>query len=135
DLDPTDEVKICKWAMEKFKTDLIFIEKFPQKKRPFYVMDNAENPKLTETFDLLFAGKEIASGSLRIHDCDEQAAKIKRFGLDEAQYAPYLDIFLCGMPPHGGAAIGLERLVMQLLGLDDIRQATLFPRDLHHITP
>ncbi|MBQ3471374.1 MAG: aspartate--tRNA(Asn) ligase [Clostridia bacterium] len=135
DLDPTDEVKICKWAREKFKTDLIFIEKFPQKKRPFYVMGSKGNPKLTETFDLIFDGKEIASGSLRLNDYDELTVKIKRMGIDEAQYAPYLDMFLCGMPPHGGAAIGLERLVMQLLGLDDIRQASLFPRDLHHITP
>ena len=135
DLDPTDEAKICRCAREEYGTDLIFIEQFPRKKRPFYAMDNAENPKLTETFDLLFAGKEIATGSLRIHDCDEQAAKIKRFGLDEAQYAPYLDIFRYGIPPHGGAAIGLERLVMQLLNLEDIRQASLFPRDLHHIRP
>ena len=135
DLDPTDEVKICRWAKEAHNTDLIFIEKFPRKKRPFYAMDNAENPKLTETFDLLFAGKEIASGGQRIHDYDEQAAKIKRFDFDEEQYAPYLEIHRYGMPPHGGAAIGLERFVMQLLGLDDIRQASLFPRDLHHIRP
>lgn len=135
DLDPTDEVKICKWAREQHKTDLIFIEKFPQEKRPFYVKDSKENPKLTESFDLLFSGREIASGSLRIHDYDELTAKIKRIGFDEAQYALYLEIFRCGMPPHGGAAVGLERFLMQLLDLADIRQASLFPRDLHHITP
>lgn len=135
DLDPTDEVKLCKWAKETYNSDFIFVEKFPQKKRPFYAMDNAENPALTETFDLLFAGKEIASGGQRIHDYDEQAAKIKHFGLNEEQYAPYLEIHRYGMPPHGGAGMGLERFVMQLLGLDDIRQASLFPRDLHHLQP
>lgn len=135
DLDPTDEVKLCKWAKENHGSEFIFVERFPGLKRPFYAMDNKDDPKLAESFDLLFRGLEITTGGQRIHDYDEQVAKLKRYKVEPEELGAYLDIHKYGMPPHGGLGIGLERLVMKLLGLENIRQASLFPRDLHHLDP
>ena len=135
DLDPTDEVKLCKWAKENYDSDFIFIEKFPGLKRPFYAMDSKNDPKLAESFDLLFRGLEITTGGQRIHDYDEQLEKLRRYKVEPEELGAYLDIHRYGMPPHGGLGIGLERLVMKLLDLENIRQASLFPRDLHHLDP
>lgn len=135
DLDPTDEVKLCIWAKENHGSEFIFVEKFPGLKRPFYAMDNKDDPKLAESFDLLFRGLEITTGGQRIHDYDEQVAKLKRYKAEPEDLGAYLDIHKYGMPPHGGLGIGLERLVMKLLDLENIRQASLFPRDLHHLDP
>ena len=135
DLDPTDEVKLCEYAKHEFDSDFIFITKFPGSKRPFYAMDSPEDPKLAESFDLLFRGLEITTGGQRIHDYKEQLEKLKRYNIEPEELGAYLDIHKYGMPPHGGLGIGLERLVMKLLGLENIRQASLFPRDLHHLDP
>ena len=135
DLDPTDEVKLCKWAQENHGSEFVFVEKFPGLKRPFYAMDSKDDPKLAESFDLLFRGLEITTGGQRIHDYDEQVEKLKRYKVEPEELGAYLDIHRYGMPPHGGLGIGLERLVMKLLGLDNIRHASLFPRDLHHLDP
>lgn len=135
DLDPTDEVKLCEYAKEKYDSDFIFIEKFPGLKRPFYAMDSKDDPKLAESFDLLFRGLEITTGGQRIHDYDEQIAKLKRYHIEPEELGAYLEIHKYGMPPHGGLGIGLERLVMKLLGLANIREASLFPRDIHHLDP
>lgn len=135
DLDPTDEVKLCRYAKENYNSEFIFIEKFPGLKRPFYAMDSKDDPKLAESFDLLFRGLEITTGGQRIHDYSELLAKMKRYGMEENELGAYTDIFKYGMPPHGGLGIGLERLVMKLLNLSNIREASLFPRDLHHLDP
>lgn len=135
DLDPTDEVKLCEYAKENFDSEFIFVEKFPGLKRPFYAMDSKEDPKLAESFDLLFRGLEITTGGQRIHDYDEQVAKLKRYRIEPEELGAYIDIHKYGMPPHGGLGIGLERLVMKLLGLANIREASLFPRDIHHLDP
>lgn len=135
DLDPTDEVKLCKYAKENFDSEFIFVEKFPGLKRPFYAMDSKEDPKLAESFDLLFRGLEITTGGQRIHDYAEQVAKLKRYHVEPEELGAYIDIHRYGMPPHGGLGIGLERLVMKLLGLNNIREASLFPRDIHHLDP
>lgn len=135
DLDPTDEVKLCKWAEENHGSEFIFVEKFPGLKRPFYAMDSKDDPKLAESFDLLFRGLEITTGGQRIHDFDEQMEKLARYKVNPEELGAYIDIHRYGMPPHGGLGIGLERLVMKLLGLENIRQASLFPRDLHHLDP
>ncbi len=135
DLDPSDEVRLCEYAKEKYSSDFIFITKFPGLKRPFYAMDSKDDPKLAESFDLLFRGLEITTGGQRIHDYNEQIEKMKRYGMEPDDLKSYLDIHKYGMPPHGGLGIGLERLVMKLLGLPNIRQASLFPRDLHHLDP
>lgn len=135
DLDPTDEVKLCEYAKNHFNSEFIFVEKFPGLKRPFYAMDSKDDPKLAESFDLIFRGLEITTGGQRIHDYAEQLAKLKRYNIDPSELGVYTDIHKYGMPPHGGLGIGLERIVMKLLGLDNIRQASLFPRDIHHLDP
>lgn len=135
DLDPTDEVKLCEYAKEKYDSEFIFIAKFPGLKRPFYAMDSPEDPKLAESFDLLFRGLEITTGGQRIHDYDMQIAKLARYNIQPEELESYLQIHKYGMPPHGGLGIGLERVVMKLLGLENIKQASLFPRDMHHLDP
>lgn len=135
DLDPTDEVKLCRYAKENYNSDFIFVTKFPGAKRPFYAMDSADDPKLAESFDLLFRGLEITTGGQRIHKYEKQIEKLKRYNIEPEELGAYLDIHKYGMPPHGGLGIGLERLVMKLLNLENIRQASLFPRDLHHLEP
>ncbi|AUS95060.1 aspartate--tRNA(Asn) ligase [Clostridium thermosuccinogenes] len=135
DLEPEDEVKLCNYAKEKFGSEFIFITHFPAAKRPFYAMNDPENDKLALSFDLLFRGLEITTGGQRIHNYKEQVAKMQKMGLNPDDFRTYLDIFKYGMPPHGGLGIGLERLVMKLLDLQNIRQASLFPRDLTHLDP
>lgn len=135
DLDPTDEVKLCEYAKEKYDSEFIFVTRFPGLKRPFYAMDSREDPKLAESFDLLFRGLEITTGGQRIHDYNEQVAKLTRYNIQPEELESYLAIHKYGMPPHGGLGIGLERVVMKLLELDNIRQASLFPRDMHHLDP
>lgn len=135
DLDPTDEAKLCEYAKENYDSEFIFVEKFPGLKRPFYAMDSKDDTKLAESFDLLFRGLEITTGGQRIHDYDEQVTKLKRYNIEPEELGSYMDIHRYGMPPHGGLGIGLERLVMKLLGLSNIREASLFPRDIHHLDP
>lgn len=135
DLDPSDEVKLCEYAREQCDSEFIFVEKFPGLKRPFYAMDSKDDPKLAESFDLLFRGLEITTGGQRIHDYDEQIEKLKRYHIEPEELGAYTDIHKYGMPPHGGLGIGLERVVMKLLGLSNIREASLFPRDIHHLDP
>lgn len=135
DLDPMDEVRLCEYAKEKYDSEFIFVTKFPGLKRPFYAMDSPEDPKLAESFDLLFRGLEITTGGQRIHDYDMQVEKLARYNIEPEELSSYLSIHKYGMPPHGGLGIGLERVVMKLLNLDNIKQASLFPRDLHHLDP
>ncbi len=135
DLDPTDEVKLCDYAKEQFNSEFIFVEKFPGLKRPFYAMDSKDDPKLAESFDLLFRGLEITTGGQRIHDYNEQVEKLRRYHIEPEELGSYIDIHRYGMPPHGGLGIGLERVVMKFLGLSNIREASLFPRDIHHLDP
>lgn len=135
DLDPSDEVKLCEYAKEKYGSEFIFVTKFPGAKRPFYAMDTPEDPKLAESFDLLFRGLEITTGGQRIHDYNMQVEKLARYGIEPEELESYLMIHKYGMPPHGGLGIGLERLTMKMLDLENIKQASLFPRDIHHLDP
>ncbi len=98
-------------------------------------MDDPEDKKFTLSFDLLFHGLEVTTGGQRIHDYHELKEKIAARGMEEAGMEQYLDTFKHGMPPHGGLGIGLERLTMQLLGEENVREATLFPRDLNRLEP
>jgi nondiscriminating aspartyl-tRNA synthetase len=135
DFEPEDEVRICEYVKEKFGSDFVFITHYPSATRAFYTMDDPENPKLSLSFDLLFKGLEITSGAQRIHGYGEQVAKMQRMGLNPEDFKSYLDAHKYGLPPHGGLGIGLERLVMKFLGLPNIRQASLFPRDITHLDP
>lgn len=135
DLDPEDEVKLCNYAKEHYGSEFVFVTHFPSAKRPFYAMDDPNDSKLALSFDLLFRGLEITTGGQRIHDYNQQIEKMMQMGLDPEHFSSYLDIHKYGMPPHGGLGIGLERLVMKLLDLKNVRRASLFPRDLNHIDP
>lgn len=135
DLDPEHEKLICEYASKNLKSEFIFITKYPVKKRPAYTMPDKKNPQVTDSFDLLFRGLEITTGGQRIHDYNMLVDNMKKFGLNTADFGFYLDIFKFGMPPHGGLAIGLERLTARLLNLPNVKEATLFPRDLTRLTP
>lgn len=135
DLDPEDEVNLGKYAKEKFDSDFIFVTHFPSSKPPFYAMNSREDPKEAYKFDLLFRGLEITSGGQRIHDYDEQVEKLKAQGLDPEDFKSYLDAHKYGLPPHGGLGIGLERLLMKLLGKSNIRETSMFPRDINRLIP
>ncbi len=133
DLAPQDEVDICKWALEKYHSDLVTITHFPTKKRAFYTMPDPQNPELSLSYDLLFRGVEILSGSQRIHEYDKLVSAIKDRGMDPENFAMYLQAFLYGMPPEGGFSFGLERMTRNILGLENIREASLFPRDMERV--
>lgn len=133
DLDPEGEKLICKYAKEKLGCEFIFLTHYPRKKRPMYTMPCGENE--THSFDLLFRGIEITTGGQRIHEYDMLMDNIKYKGLNPEKYHSYTSIFKYGMPKHGGLAIGLERITMQILGLENVREASLIPRDRTRLTP
>ncbi len=135
DLEPEDEVNLCKYAKETYGSDFIFVTHFPSAKPPFYAMNSREDSRFAYKFDLLFRGLEITSGGQRIHDYDEQVAKMKAQGLNPADFESYLESHKYGLPPHGGLGIGLERFVMKLLGLSNVRHASMFPRDINRLLP
>lgn len=129
DLSPAAERELCRYVSEKFGTDLIFITDWKTIKRPFYSYPSDDNPELTNTFDLLCAGTEITSGGQRRHTYASMIEGIQSKGMDPGNFEDYLSIFKCGMPPHGGFGMGLERLTMTILRLKNIREASLFPSD------
>lgn len=133
DLDPEGEKLICKYAKEKYRCDFIFLTNYPKRKRPMYTMPFEEQG--TRSFDLLFKGVEITTGGQRINDYNMLIKSIENKGLNPKNYESYTDIFRYGMPKHGGLAIGLERITAQLLNLENVREASLIPRDRTRITP
>ncbi len=135
DLDPEDEVMICDYAKAHWGSEFVFITHFPASKRPFYAMNDKKDSRFALSFDLLFRGLEITTGGQRIHDYHEQVEKMKEMGMDPEDLKHYLNIHKYGMPPHGGLGIGLERFVMKLLDLANVRQASMFPRDVHRLEP
>lgn len=135
DLEPEEELLIGQYAKEEWQSDFVFVTHYPSKKRPFYAMDDSEDDRFTLSFDLLFRGLEVTTGGQRIHDYTMLTEKLKKRGMSEEGMEQYLDTFKHGMPPHGGLGIGLERLAMQLLGEENVRETTLFPRDLSRLEP
>ena len=135
DLEPEEEHLISQYAKEEWGSDFVFVTHYPSKKRPFYAMDDPKDPRYTLSFDLLFRGMEITTGGQGIHDYQMLAEKIKARGMSQEGMEQYLDTFKHGMPPHGGIGIGLERLTMKLIGEDNVRETTLFPRDLSRLEP
>lgn len=135
DLEPEEEQLISKLFKEKYNSDFVFVTHYPVKKRPFYAMDDPSDPKYTLSFDLLFRGMEITTGGQRIHNYEDQVAKMISKGLDPADFEGYLMIHKYGMPPHGGLGMGLERLCMKLLDESNVRVASMFPRDMSRLTP
>ena len=131
DMAPEHERGICEWALKEHGSDFVFITRFPTEARAFYTM-SAEG-KLSRGFDLLFRGLEINSGAQRIHDYNEMVARIKERGLDPKKFSFYLQAFKYGMPPHGGCSTGLERFTMKMLELENVKEASAFPRDMNRI--
>ena len=135
DLEPEEEHLIGQYFKEEYNADFVFVTHYPSKKRPFYAMDDPQDTTFTLSFDLLFRGLEITTGGQRIHDYRMLTEKIAARGMTEEGMEDYLSAFKYGMPPHGGLGIGLERLTMQLIGEDNVRETTLFPRDLNRLEP
>lgn len=133
DLDPEGEKQICEYAAEHLQSEFLFLTHYPRHKRPMYAMPAEET--LTHSFDLLFRGLEITTGGQRIHNYNQLKESIEARGLNSESFKDYLEVFRFGMPPHGGLAIGLERLTAQLLGFRNVREVTLFPRDRDRIRP
>ena len=135
DLEPEEEELIGRYFKEEYDSDFVFVTHYPSKKRPMYAMDDPEDERYTLSFDLLFRGLEITTGGQRIHDYNKLIEKIEKRGMSTEGMDQYLDTFKYGMPPHGGLGIGLERLTMQLLGEENVREACLFPRDMTRLEP
>ncbi|MBI4427440.1 MAG: aspartate--tRNA(Asn) ligase [Candidatus Magasanikbacteria bacterium] len=133
DLEPNEEKWICEYAKKKFQSDFVFVTHYPTVKRPMYTYPDETDPEFTKSFDLLFRGVEVTTGGQRINDYDQLVANIKKWGLKPEKFEFYLEAFKYGMPPEGGLAIGLERMTAKLLDIDNIKYATLFPRDLNRI--
>lgn len=133
DLGPQDEIDICNWSKEKHHSDLVTITHFPTLKRAFYTMPDPHNPEYSLSYDLLFRGVEILSGSQRINEYQQLVDIIKKRGMDPKAFEIYLQAFRYGMPPEGGFSFGLERLTMKVLELPNIREASLFPRDMERV--
>ena len=133
DLDPEGEKLISKYVKENYGCDFVFLTHYPRKKRPMYTMPCGEVE--THSFDLLFKGLEITTGGQRIHSYDQLVENMRYKGLNPDKYESYTSVFKYGMPKHGGLAIGLERITMQLLGLDNVREASLIPRDRSRLVP
>lgn len=135
DLEPEEERLIGELFKEDYGSDFVFVTHYPVKKRPFYAMDDPEDPKYTLSFDLLFRGLEITTGGQRIHDYNEQVKKMIFKGLYPEDFESYLMLHKYGVPPHGGLGMGLERLVMRLLNEKNIRSTSMFPRDTTRLNP
>lgn len=133
DLEPEDERWLCEYAREELGSDFIFITHYPVSKRPFYTYEDEADPGFTKSFDLLFRGVEITTGGQRIHNIDVLQEKLKAKGMDPENFSFYLETFKYGIPPHGGWGTGLERLTAKFCGLHNVKEATLFPRDMNRI--
>ncbi|XP_015608905.1 aspartate--tRNA ligase, cytoplasmic [Cephus cinctus] len=135
DLSTPDEKLLGKLVRAKYGTDFYILDKYPLAVRPFYTMPDPNNPKASNSYDMFMRGEEIISGAQRIHDPDFLTERAKYHGIDLDKIKAYIDAFRYGCPPHAGGGIGMERVVMLYLGLDNIRKVSMFPRDPKRLTP
>jgi nondiscriminating aspartyl-tRNA synthetase len=135
DLSPQGERWLGEWASEQLGSDFLYVTGYPMSKRPFYTHPDPARPGYSNSFDLIFRGTELVTGGQRLHRYADYLAALGRAGLPVEPFESYLEAFRYGMPPHGGFAIGLERLLMQLTGVPNIRLAATFPRDVARLTP
>ena len=135
DLAPQDERWLGEWARAEFGSDFLFVTGYPMRKRPFYTHPDPARPEYSNSADLLFRGTELMTGGQRLHRYEDYLAALAERGISPEPFRDYLEAFRYGMPPHGGFAIGLERLLMQLIDLPSVKLATLFPRDLSRLRP
>jgi nondiscriminating aspartyl-tRNA synthetase len=135
DLAPEHERALGAWALAEHGSDFVAVEGYPMTKRPFYTHPEPGDERWSNSFDLLFRGLELVTGGQRLHRATAYDTALRARGEDPADYAAYLQAFRHGMPPHGGFAIGLERWVGRLVEAANVREVTLFPRDLHRLEP
>jgi nondiscriminating aspartyl-tRNA synthetase len=135
DLSPQDERWLGEWARAEHGSDFLFVTAYPMAKRPFYTHPDPEAPQYSNSFDLLFRGTELVTGGQRLHRYEAYLAALAAAKMPVEPFESYLEAFRFGMPPHGGFAIGLERLLMQLTGAANLRLTTLFPRDMNRLAP
>jgi nondiscriminating aspartyl-tRNA synthetase len=135
DLAPAHERALGDWALAEHRSDVVVVHGYPTAHRAFYSHPDPEEPRWSRSFDLLFRGLELVSGAQRLHRYDDYVRTLEERGYPYAPYASYVEAFRRGIPPHGGFAIGLERWVARLTGAANIREVTLFPRDLHRLAP
>jgi len=133
DLNPEQERRLCEIIKEETGSDFVYVYGYPTKAKPFYVYPNPENPEFNEGMDLLCRGVEWLSGGRRINDYQQLMSHVEQWGMDPKKIEMFLEAFRYGAPPEGGFAFGAERMTMQILGLKNIREATMFPRDMHRI--
>ena len=133
DLSPEDEREICKWSLEEKESDLVFVSHYPTKARPFYTYPDPEDPEFNQGFDLIGRGTEWMTGGSRIHDYQTLMEHVKEWGITPKNIELYLQAYKYGMPPLGGFAFGAERITMHILGLKNVREASLFPRDMERV--
>lgn len=135
DLSTPAEKLLGRLVKAKYDTDFYILDKYPLAVRPFYTMPDPENQILSNSYDMFMRGEEVMSGAQRVHDPQLLTERAKHHGIDVSKIAAYIDSFKYGCPPHAGGGIGLERVVMLYLGLDNIRKTAMFPRDPKRITP
>lgn len=133
DLAPEDEREICRWSLEKHQSDLVFVSHFLTKKKPFYVHPDPADPTYAFSVDLIGRGVEWSSGGQRLNNYEQIRTNLREWGLKESEVELYLQSFRYGVPPLGGFALGAERVTMHILGLQNIREASMFPRDMERI--
>ncbi|BBM81905.1 Asp-tRNA(Asn)/Glu-tRNA(Gln) amidotransferase subunit GatA [Candidatus Uabimicrobium amorphum] len=135
DISSIGEQVLHKYCLEEHNSHFVYVIGYPQQKRPVYTMPDERLPGYTRSFDLLYKGIEITTGGQRIHDYEMLCENIRKGGGSLEDVKDYLSIFKHGMPPHGGLGMGLERLTMKIMGHDNVRHASLFPRDIHRVSP
>jgi nondiscriminating aspartyl-tRNA synthetase len=135
DLAPEHERWLGEWALREHGSAWLFVTGYPMVKRPFYTHPQPDNRRWSNSFDLLFRGLEVITGGQRLHRYDDYLAALRERGIDAAPFAGYLEAFRYGMPPHGGFALGVERLVRQITGAQNVRDVMLFPRDIQRLAP
>lgn len=135
DFEPEEEKLLSEIIFRETGSEFVFVTHYPTAKRPFYAMENPENREETLSFDLIFRGLEITTGGQRIHDYEMQVEKMRQRGMSVEEFESFLMMHKHGMPPHGGLGLGLERFTARLLGFENVRQASLFPRDINRLTP
>ncbi len=135
DLSPAHERWLGDWGLREHGSDFVFVTGYPLAKRPFYTHPDARRPGQSNSFDLLFRGLELVTGGQRLHRHADYLAALTARGMTTEGLEGYLEAFKYGMPPHGGFALGLERWAARLAGVANIRETTLFPRDLQRLTP
>ena len=133
DLNPEDERTLCEIVKIETTSDFVYVYGYPTRQKPFYVFPNPEKPEFNEGMDLLCRGIEWLSGGRRINDYNQLLDHVEKWDMDPKAISMFLEAFRYGVPPEGGFAFGAERMTMQILGLKNIREATMFPRDMNRI--